>query len=216
MGKRFVSIKDRREDPAYLGQGTMDYIEEALRRVNYVGNYLAIGDSRGSAAILNAPYIVEKSNSISAIGINKQPDACGPWKHMYIHHGDANSMTSISAGAMDVVLCCMMLEHDPKFWLTLSEVRRVLRQRGIFIVGVPVYLVNEPEMVDLRVALSEPSDATTCYRVHGEDYYRFSIDSIADILMEGFVDRNLILYGHPPRAICYGTKTGEIYAREER
>lgn len=201
---RFKTIYDFRDQDI----GTATQVDIALRKLNYIGNYLALGDSIGSHAILSSPYIIENKDRIVAMGVNKQLEATGPWRHMNIYHGDANSMSYIQSGSQDVVLCCMMLEHDRFFWKTLSEVRRVLRPGGIFLLTVPVYLVNDrEELVDIRIALTENRDKTSCYRVHGEDYYRFSLDSIAEVLMEGFVDKHLVLYQDPPRALCYGTRT---------
>jgi len=35
--------------------------------------------------------------------------------------------------AFDVVVCCETIEHDPAFWLTLSEIGRVLKSDGVLI-----------------------------------------------------------------------------------
>jgi SAM-dependent methyltransferase len=37
----------------------------------------------------------------------------------------------------DAVLSLNALEHDPAFWLTLSEIKRVLKPRGYVLVSVP-------------------------------------------------------------------------------
>lgn len=36
----------------------------------------------------------------------------------------------LADAAVDVVVCTEVLEHDPAFWLTLGEIRRVLRSGG--------------------------------------------------------------------------------------
>jgi SAM-dependent methyltransferase len=180
----FTNLQDR---------GTEYYVNLALENINYVGRYLAIGDSIGSKAILNVPYIRENKDRIKAWGINVQPEACGHWEHMDISLMDAHRIT-YESGRMDVVLCCMMLEHDPEFWLTLSEVRRVLKPGGAFLLAVPTFLH------------ASNGDSVACYREHGEDYYRFSQRAISKVLMKGFNRLQLILYQDPPRALCYGFK----------
>ena len=50
-------------------------------------------------------------------------------------------MTMFEAASFDLVLCNSMLEHDARFWLTLEEIRRVLRAGGLAIIGVPGYSV---------------------------------------------------------------------------
>jgi SAM-dependent methyltransferase len=195
---RFKSIYDFRDDDA----GTATHVDVALLKLNYIGHYLSIGDSKGSEAILNVPYIRENKDRIVASGINIQPEACGQWEHMHIYECNAHKI-HIGDATQDVVLCCMMLEHDPQFWKTLSEVRRVLKPGGIFLLTVPVYVKERPGFV------LNPESAI-CYRVHGKDYYRYSLDSIAEVLMEGFVDKHLVLYQDPPRALCYGTKVGQV------
>jgi SAM-dependent methyltransferase len=174
------------------GYDTMSCLDLVLRKLNYIGRYMAIGDSIGSKAILSAPYILENRDRITAEGVNIQPEACGRWNHMVIHEGNAHDM-KWPGQTFDVVLCCMMLEHDPHFWKTLSEARRILRPGGIFIAAVPTYLGEESK------------EATSCYKVHGLDFYRFGMHAIHNVIMEGFVDINAYIYGSPPRVLAHGT-----------
>src|SRR3990170_6018190 len=37
----------------------------------------------------------------------------------------------------DAVLCLETMEHDDCFWLTLAQVRRVLKRGGLFVCSVP-------------------------------------------------------------------------------
>lgn len=45
---------------------------------------------------------------------------------------DANALQFLDA-AFDVCCCCEMIEHDRRFWLSLSEMGRVLRRGGLLI-----------------------------------------------------------------------------------
>jgi len=39
--------------------------------------------------------------------------------------------------SFDHVLCLETLEHDPQFWVTVQEMRRVLRKGGVLVITVP-------------------------------------------------------------------------------
>ena len=74
---------------------------------------------------------------------------------------DASKM-DFEASSFDVVVSTSQLEHDPTFWLTLSEVKRVLRPGGHFIL----------------------TTVTTGFFVHNQpDYYRF-LDDTWPLLMD--------------------------------
>lgn len=55
-------------------------------------------------------------------------------------------------GSLDCILSSSVLEHDKFFWRTLSEVRRVLRPGGLFIVGVPTYMMLPTDIKDTTLA----------------------------------------------------------------
>lgn len=61
-------------------------------------------------------------------------------------------------GYYDTVLCLDTLEHDEKFWLTLKEMRRVLKKGGTMVITVP--------------GIGFP------FHEHPKDYYRFTVDSV--------------------------------------
>lgn len=64
------------------------------------------------------------------------------------------------------VICLETLEHDPHFWETLQNIRFVLNKGGIFVVSVP--------------------DFQFIYHAEPKDYWRFSRDSVFEVLMYGF------------------------------
>lgn len=67
--------------------------------------------------------------------------------------------------SFDNIVSVGTLEHDKEFWISLNEIRRVLKIGGKFILSIPNYEFK--------------------YHAHPKDYWRFSIDSI-DLLLEGF------------------------------
>src|SRR5918997_429630 len=80
--------------------------------------------------------------------------------------GNANDMSQFEDGSFDLVVCCSTLEHDKRFWLSVSEMKRVLAPGGLLVIGVPGYVKD---------AERDQGRSTLTYRVHYEfDYYRFS------------------------------------------
>jgi hypothetical protein len=72
------------------------------------------------------------------------------------------------------------MEHDAYFWKTAAETRRVLKKRGLFIVGVPIY----------RTLPTDYRYTTLTYARHGlsynADFYRFSEQAVRDVFFEGY------------------------------
>lgn len=64
------------------------------------------------------------------------------------------------------VICLETLEHDPRFWITLQNIQFVLRKGGILAVSVPNFQF--------------------IYHAEPKDYWRFSTDSVQEILMDGY------------------------------
>lgn len=64
----------------------------------------------------------------------------GPFRHrdFEILKGNANAL-EFGDDSFDVVLCNAVLEHDPFFWRTLGEIRRVTRPGGLVVLGTPGY-----------------------------------------------------------------------------
>ena len=59
--------------------------------------------------------------------------------------GNANDMRDVFEDDLfDLVLCSATLEHDKRFWLSVAEMRRVLKPGGLLIISVPGY-VKDPE-----------------------------------------------------------------------
>lgn len=88
----------------------------------------------------------------------------------------------------DLVLCMNTLEHDDTFWLTVAEMKRVLKKGGILFIEVPNYSYGTIQ--------NWPAD-----------YWRFSDQAIAKML-EGMDEikvalipgRHDLIYGHGKKA----------------
>jgi SAM-dependent methyltransferase len=112
--------------------------------------------------------------------------------------GNANDMADFKSNWFDLVLCCSTLEHDKRFWLSVEEMRRVLRPGGLLVIGVPGY-VKDVERDQGR--------STLTYRVHYRfDYYRFSEQAVREVFFEGMERVRVRAMMTPPRLIGHGWK----------
>jgi SAM-dependent methyltransferase len=113
--------------------------------------------------------------------------------------GNANDMREVfEDDYFDLVVCSATLEHDKHFWLTVGEMKRVLKPGGLMIVSVPGY-VEDPERDQGR--------ATHTYRVHYRfDYYRFSEQAVREVFFEGMRRVRVKAVMFPPRIFGHGYK----------
>jgi len=71
-------------------------------------------------------------------------------------------------GTFDIVTCFDMLEHDDKFWITIENIKWVLKKGGWLIAGAPS--INHPK------------------HNYPFDYYRFTKDSFEKVIFEGMTN----------------------------
>lgn len=191
------------------------HFEGLCRRHGAGGSVLELGAMAGPDTLLALPSL---AGAARRIGINMAPQAALPGIEMLT--GNCNAMPMIASGSIDFVLSNSMLEHDRAFWLTLAEVRRVLKPGGLFIVGVPGYAEHRPRPL-LRTlgrvwkrplpgaAALEATLASTPSLVvhrHPADYFRFGRDAVADVLLDGFEIVSIDRVMQPPRFIGVGRK----------
>lgn len=169
------------------------------------GQILGVGDSAREHAILNFPYFNNNLNTINCRGININKDHCGQYKHFTIDYGDANCMPQYNDEQFDCVLCFMMLEHNPEFWLSLNEMYRVLKRQGILIVAVPgfTHVVQSPGGDDCE----DNHPVARVYGLHGDpDCYRFGSDFFKYTVFKGYQDMEVYSVSVPPRLVGVGYK----------
>ena len=113
--------------------------------------------------------------------------------------GNANNMRDLFRSSwFDLILCCSTLEHDKRFWRSVSEMRRVLRPGGLLIISVPGY-IKDPE--------TDHGRSTLTYRVHySYDYYRFSEQAVRQVFFEGMERVRVRPFMLPPRIFGHGYK----------
>lgn len=113
--------------------------------------------------------------------------------------GNANDMRGVFADeTFDLVLCCSTLEHDKRFWLSVAEMKRVMRPGGLLVIGVPGYVKDEER---------DEGRSTLTYRVHYTfDYYRFSEQAVREVFFDGMERVKVKAYMTPPRLLGHGYK----------
>jgi SAM-dependent methyltransferase len=112
--------------------------------------------------------------------------------------GNANHMDVFDKDSFDLVVCCSTLEHDKRFWLSVAEMKRVLRPSGLLVIGVPGYVKDEQR---------DQGRSTLTYRVHYRfDYYRFSEQAVREVFFDGMERVRVRAMMTPPRIIGHGWK----------
>jgi SAM-dependent methyltransferase len=107
-------------------------------------------------------------------------------------------MTAFKDETFDLVVCCSTLEHDKRFWLSVAEMKRVMRPGGLLVIGVPGYVKDEER---------DQGRSTLTYRVHYRfDYYRFSEQAVREVFFDGMERVRVRAMMTPPRLIGHGWK----------
>ena len=148
----------------------------------------------------------------SKIGIDfSAPSA---FRDFRILQANANDMRCFPDASFDTVLSNSVLEHDPFFWRTLAEVRRVARPGALIAIGVPGFTKLSFERVVARMGrlplagrlLSGLSASTLALQLHHypADYYRFSARAVEEVLLQNLQDTEVRTLMLPPRIIGVG------------
>jgi SAM-dependent methyltransferase len=182
------------------------------------GDVLEIGAMPSPDTLLCLPAL---RHARRRVGVNLEGPAT--FGDIEIRRGNANDLRGLDGfgdGSFDMVLCNATLEHDPYFWRTLAEMRRLVRPGGVLGIGVPGY-VKLP--IERRVAaltrlfsrvgvprkwLDRLGVSTLTLQLHNfpNDYYRFSAAAMTDVLLDGLVATELHTLLVPPRLIGFGVK----------
>jgi len=187
------------------------------RQFGATGNALEIGATSTPDTLLNLPSL---RNCDSRIGINIAYEAAVP--SGFILRGNGNDLSRFADGHFDVVVSNATLEHDPRFWLTLAEMRRVLKPGGLLLIGVPGYtrerswlrrlagrVGNLPGFAaPLAVAVQGFGAGTATLLVHDYpgDYFRFSEQALREVLLQDTQVLATRVLEAPPRLLGVGRK----------
>lgn len=191
--------------------------EEICQARSIRGPVLEVGATPDDSSLLNLPSLAGASEKI---GVNK----AGPsaYRDFAILGVDANNMECFPDSRFDAVLCNAVLEHDPFFWKTLAEIRRVARPGAIVVIGTPGYarLAFEPRLrrwLSKLALFSRNPDgwplqhSTLTLGVHNfpGDYYRFSEQAFREVFFAGMKDVSVRTVLVPPRIVGAGICPGK-------
>lgn len=174
---------------------------------------LEIGCGPSNNTILNMPIL---KHTDYRIGVNLRS---------YSHYPDfdvvkcsAHNLSDVfEQGQFGAVICNMVFEHDSAFWKSLDQIKYVLCDGGLFVLGVPALLSKPHECITIpkptrtKIKRFDLLNATITYRVHGapDDYWRFTESAYKNVLMEGFQQVSYVKMLAPPLIVGYGVKCSQ-------
>ncbi|OSM01786.1 putative Type 11 methyltransferase [Magnetofaba australis IT-1] len=146
------------------------------------------------------------SGATEKVGVN----LLGPWEYADIHfiQANGNAMPMLEDASFDAVFCNATLHHDRYFWKTISEMKRVLKPGGRLFIGAPVYRERRGLWFRILRRIPLARDLTFTFAVHRcpKDYYRFGLDAVREVFMEGMEQVEICDVMTPPRMIAIGVK----------
>lgn len=182
--------------------------DDICRAQDIRGSVLEIGATPDDSTLLTLPSL---QRTTKKIGINKAGES--RFKDFTIRAVDANDMNCFPSESFDAVLCNSVLEHDPCFWKTLAEIRRVTRIGGLVVIGTPGYTKLPPQSKFRRLlsslGISRCSEhSTPTLNIHNfpGDYYRFSEQAFREVFFKNMKDVAIRTVLNPPRIIGVGIR----------
>lgn len=194
--------------------------ERVCRARGAGGAVLEIGAVPSGDSLLTLPAL---AGATEKVGVSLD----GPSRHadFEIVRGNANDLAAFGDARFDTVLCNSVLEHDPRFWRTLAEIRRVARPGAVVAIGVPGYAPVRPSrwmrrlravgrLPGLRSSLGAWAEArlvsTPTLVVHEfpGDYYRFTEAAVREVFLEGLRAPEVRRVLTPPRFVGSGVREG--------
>ena len=173
------------------------------------GDVLEIGAMPAPDTLLALPSL---SGARSKLGVNLSPAAT--FGGFAIVRANANDLREIAGQSFDTVLSNSVLEHDPLFWRTIAEIRRVARPGALIVLGVPGFTKLPIERTFRRIAripglgswLDGLAASTLVLQRHPapQDYYRFSPEAMRDVLLAGLERIEIRTPMMPPRVVGAG------------
>lgn len=171
------------------------------------GRVLEVGALPSNGSLLTMAELA----GCERVGINIGPPSA--FNGIAILQMNGNDMRGFESEQFDAVLSNATLEHDPRFWLTCAEIRRVLKPGGVAVIGVPGFLPDaDLDRLGLAIPGGAPDqdykNASLTFKYHGapHDYYRFSEMAIGEVFFQGYRDVQIRPVMRPPRLIGQGRK----------
>lgn len=173
---------------------------------------IEIGQDRAHAALIDLPQLEKVAERVAA-GFN----AGGTVPGISYLTASAHDLAVCPDGHFDLLLCNSMLEHDPHFWCSLAEMRRITKPGGYMVIGVPGFgAMTGPRRGWRRLAhgliagrnVDAAAASTPTLGLHAfpDDFYRFSRSAVDKVLLAGCSERQVIEVMSPPRLIGVGQR----------
>jgi SAM-dependent methyltransferase len=155
---------------------------------------LEVGGVAGRKSLLDSPQVAFAERVVLNLAPIREAEG------IEFVLGNANDMP-FEDDSFDLIMSSATLEHDKRFWLSLGEMKRVLRPGGLLIISVPGF-VKDPER--------DRGRWTRTYRVHfAFDYYRFSEQAVREVFFEGMERVKVDPILRPPRIVGHGYKPAQ-------
>lgn len=172
---------------------------------------LEVGIARDAKPLLDLPAL----QGAECLGLGLDPPSSHPRARLVTCN--AHDLGAWQDESFDLVLCNSMLEHDPEFWRSLSEMRRLVRPGGHIALGVPGFGAmgirrggwrRRLAALALGVPVAALRASSLTLGLHGypDDHYRFSTSAMTQVLLAGFEPVSLRQILSPPRLIGLGRK----------
>jgi SAM-dependent methyltransferase len=193
---------------------------QSCEDLHVTGPVLEIGASPNHGTLLDLPALDRASLRIG-VGLDGAFD--DPANRYRIICRDAHDLRDFADESFDLVLSNSMLEHDPRFWLTLAEARRVTKSGGWLGFGVPGFIKGRhvPGHAVFRLAARVPflpgpvrrwcggmaaSTPVLHHHAFPLDCFRFGDDAMRHVILDGLEDIRITNALSPPRIIGFGRK----------
>ena len=178
---------------------------ETLARVHHAeGPVLEIMHGPRPQAISMAPFWADQERHVLVRGPSNVI------KNVQFHRGDPNDMTALfDDECFSTVIWNRCLERDQAFWLTLGEIRRVLRPSGVLMICTKGFAKANKSGVKIRGANGNDVPfltATGAIASSAPDYWRFSPQGLRRVVFDGFDVREIRLALMVPHLFAAGVK----------
>ena len=148
------------------------------------GPVLEIAGGGREGAIAQAPFLQGLERHVVVAG--EGGEAGG----VHFHKGNPNDLAPLfDDGCFSAVIWDRALERDPRFWLTVAEIRRVLAPGGALVLCTRGFGKNNKFGVKVVGASGNPIPfltATAAVSAAGGDHLRFSPQGLRRMVLDAF------------------------------
>ena len=127
------------------------------------------------------------------------------------HASDPHDLRDLFAdGSVGTVISNKALAHDPMFWVTVDEIRRVLVPGGLAIFVTPCFskVPNDAGVIPVGRKGNPVADVTVTHRVHASpDFWRISPQAMKNVILAGFDVQEVRVKMMPPYVFGVGIKS---------